>query len=220
MQRIIAVLIGYCFGLFQTSYIYGKIKGIDIRKSGSGNAGTTNALRTMGAKAGLIVLTGDILKCIAAVVCVWLLFGRKATEIDYLLRVYTGFGCVLGHNYPFYMNFKGGKGVACTAGIILSLGQVPLIAVCLVTFFGNLVITHYVSLSSLLIGAELLAGSILLGKIGRFGTMSAASLIELYVVIGVITAEMYIRHRGNIARLISGTERRTYIFKKKQEENR
>ena len=67
MERVICLLIGYVFGLFQTAYFYGKTKGIDIRKYGSGNAGTTNALRVLGTKAGLIVFAGDCLKCIIAV---------------------------------------------------------------------------------------------------------------------------------------------------------
>ena len=86
MVRLIVLLIGYAFGLFQTSYIYGRLHGIDIRKTGSGNAGTTNALRTLGKKAGIIVMIGDIVKCILAVVVVYFLFGRKQPEIDYLLR--------------------------------------------------------------------------------------------------------------------------------------
>ena len=77
MERVICLLIGYVFGLFQTAYFYGKAKGIDIRKYGSGNAGTTNALRVLGTKAGLIVLAGDILKCILAIAAVRLLFACR-----------------------------------------------------------------------------------------------------------------------------------------------
>ena len=144
-MRIISLLIGYGCGLFQTSYIYGRMKGIDIREKGSGNAGTTNALRTLGKKAGIIVMVGDILKCILAAVIVWLLFGRNHPELDYLLRTWAGFGCIMGHNYPFYMGFRGGKGVACTAGFINTISwQMTIMGNIL--FFSNLFITHYVSL--------------------------------------------------------------------------
>ena len=80
MERVICLLIGYVFGLFQTAYFYGKAKGIDIRKYGSGNAGTTNALRVLGTKAGLIVLAGDCLKCIVAVCITKALFYRTSGE--------------------------------------------------------------------------------------------------------------------------------------------
>ena len=89
MVRIICLLIGYAFGLFQTSYIYGRTKGIDIREHGSGNAGTTNALRTLGKKAGAITLAGDCIKCILAVLTVRLIFGASHPEMLKLLTVYA-----------------------------------------------------------------------------------------------------------------------------------
>ena len=87
--RVIAVAVGYCFGLFQTGYIYGEKHGVDIRTQGSGNAGTTNTLRVLGTKAGLIVLAGDILKCILAIAAVRLLFaGGVHEDMYYLLAMY------------------------------------------------------------------------------------------------------------------------------------
>ena len=210
MIRIAALVIGYLFGLIQTSYIYGKRHGIDIRAEGSGNAGTTNALRTMGKKAGAIVMACDILKCVAAVLLVRFTIGRLHPEMDYLLRAWTGLGCIMGHNYPFYMNFQGGKGVACTAGYINSF-SLSLTAIGVVLFFGTAAITHYVSLGSLLVGAELMIGTVIMGQAGRFG-LNAAGLAELYILTAVIVGQMYFRHRGNIVRLIRGTERKTYIF--------
>ena len=85
MVRIICILIGYCFGLFQTAYIYGKMNGIDIRTVGSGNAGTTNALRVLGKKAGLIVFLGDVAKTVAAGIVVRLLFGSSYPDSIYML---------------------------------------------------------------------------------------------------------------------------------------
>ena len=106
MERLICIIIGYVFGLFQTSYIYGRLHGIDIRKCGSGNAGTTNMLRTLGTKAGAITLLGDAFKCVIAVLVVRTLFaGTQYPEILPLLSIYTAAGVVLGHNFPFYMNF-------------------------------------------------------------------------------------------------------------------
>ena len=129
MERFICLLIGYAFGLIQTGYIYGKMKGVDIRKEGSGNAGSTNALRTMGIKAGLVTLLGDCFKCVFAVVTVYLIYGKTYADIFPLLAMYAGMGAVLGHNYPFYLNFKGGKGIAATAGLILSTTNVWMVLI-------------------------------------------------------------------------------------------
>ena len=131
MERFICLLIGYAFGLIQTGYIYGKMRGVDIRKEGSGNAGSTNALRTMGIKAGLVTLLGDCFKCVFAVVTVYLIYGKTYADIFPLLAMYAGMGAVLGHNYPFYLNFKGGKGIAATAGLILSTTNVWMVLICL-----------------------------------------------------------------------------------------
>ena len=209
LPRVLALVIGYCFGLFQTSYIYGRIHGIDIRTKGSGNAGSTNTLRTFGAKAGVIVMIGDISKCILACFVVWLIFHRSFGDIDYLLRTYAGLGCILGHNYPFYMGFRGGKGVACTAGFINSISwQMTIIGNIL--FFSNLFITHYVSLGSLMVGVMLLIGTIIMGQLGMFH-LSGPAQLEMYVVVAVITLQIFIRHRENIKRLLNGTERKTYL---------
>ena len=149
MERLICVMIGYVFGLFQTGYIYGKMHNIDIRKQGSGNAGTTNALRTMGWKAGLVTFLGDCFKCVFAVVIVHLLYGKTHADMIPLLAMYAGMGAVLGHNYPFYLKFKGGKGIAATAGLLVSTTNVWMVLICLVAFVAIVGVTRYVSLGSL-----------------------------------------------------------------------
>ena len=211
IMRIAALIIGYLFGNFQTSYIYGKMHGIDIRTKGSGNAGTTNTLRTLGKKAGAIVMIGDIIKGVIAVYIVHFLFGAKAPQMDYLLRMYAGLGCILGHNYPFYMNFKGGKGVACTGGLIIAM-SLPMTLIGIVLFFGTIALTHYVSLGSLLVGAEFLIGIIIMAVTGKFQTTTAIN-IEIVILAAIISGMMYVRHSKNIRALLSGTERKTYIFK-------
>ena len=212
MERIIALIIGYACGLFQTSYIYGKLHGYDIREKGSGNAGTTNALRTGGVKVGVLVMIGDIVKCIVAVLIVYFLFGRKNPEIDFLLRAYTGLGAILGHCFPFYMGFKGGKGVASMAGVINTI-SLPITIIGNISFFGTIALTHYVSLASLIVGAEFIIGSIIHGQLGHFH-MDQAHLNEMYVIVAVIVGLICFQHRGNIHRLLTHTERKTYIFKK------
>lgn len=206
MVRLYCILIGYVFGLFQTGYIYGRIKGIDIREHGSGNAGTTNALRTLGTKAGVITFIGDCLKCILAVLTVRLIFSQSYGSVMPLLTVYTGLGVVLGHNFPFYLKFRGGKGIASTAGLILTFD--PLLSLVAFATFGVAVgITKYVSLGSLLLAAEFLAGVIIYGFSGKWD-LSQPQLTEMYIVAAVITAMAFFRHRRNIQSLVKGTERK------------
>ena len=109
MERIYCILIGYAFGLFQTAFILGKIKGIDIRKHGSGNSGTTNTLRTLGIKAAAVTFLGDLLKAIIPVIIVKFAFAGIWDGDMEVVEIYAGFGAVLGHNFPFYLKFKGGK---------------------------------------------------------------------------------------------------------------
>lgn len=213
MERIICLLIGYVFGLFQTAFFYGKAHGIDIRQHGSGNSGTTNALRVLGTKAGLIVFLGDCLKCIAAVVVVRLIFGGSHPVEIYLLSIYAGAGAILGHNYPFYMGFKGGKGIAATAGLILSFHPY-FIPMAVLVFFSIFLITHYVSLGSLALYAGFLIEMVICGQMGVFGEMTQPQLIELYIVTVGLTILAYWKHKANIVRLVQGKERKTYLFKK------
>lgn len=215
MVRIYCLLIGYVFGLFQTAYFYGRAHGIDIREHGSGNAGTTNTLRVLGTKAGIIVLFGDILKTILAVTLVAVVFGKSHTDMIYLLKMYAAAGAILGHNFPFYLKFKGGKGIAATAGMVLSFHgfMVPLEVL---VFFGTFFITHYVSLGSLLVYIVFMIQLVVMGQMGVFG-MSQALLLEMYGI-GLFLAVMaFVKHRTNIVRLIHGEERRTYLTKKNKE---
>ena len=105
-ERLISILIGYVFGLFQTSYIIGKMHKTDIREHGSGNAGTTNALRTFGKKAGAMTLIGDCFKCVLAIVVVRLIFADRTAEMIPLLCIYAAAGCILGHNFPITLGFR------------------------------------------------------------------------------------------------------------------
>lgn len=217
MERVICLVIGYLFGLFQTAYIYGKAHGIDIRSHGSGNAGTTNTLRVLGTKAGLIVFAGDVLKCILAVVLVRLLFGRTHADQIYLYMLYAGTGAILGHNFPFYLNFKGGKGIAATAGLILSFHPV-FIPMGVILFFGVFFTTHYVSLGSLLVYAGFMIEMVVCGQLGVFGALTQVQLFEMYGITAFLTIMAYWKHRQNLVRLFTGTERKTYLTKKNKEE--
>ena len=130
MIRVLLLVIGYCLGMIQTGYLYGRMKGIDIRKAGSGNSGATNSLRVLGKKAGLIVFAVDLCKCFipCLIVKAWAVSsGQQHMEDIYML--YLAFGVILGHNYPCYLNFKGGKGISCFAGVmVLYCWQISVIA--------------------------------------------------------------------------------------------
>ena len=184
MVRIICLLIGYAFGLFQTSYIYGRTKGIDIREHGSGNAGTTNALRTLGKKAGAITLAGDCIKCILAVLTVPLIFGASHPEMLKLLTVYAAAGTILGHNFALFFSLRRGKGIAATAGLIISFDW-RITLVCAALFFLNLAVTHYVSLGSMMVYVVFFAMAVIMGQAGCFA-LEPPYLYEMYVVIALL----------------------------------
>ena len=203
MIRLLCLAIGYLFGLFQTSYILGRVHGIDIREYGSHNAGTTNMLRTMGLKAGLLTFAGDCSKCILAVVLVRVIFGKTHADILPLLEFYAAAGTILGHNYPFYLGFRGGKGIAATAGLVLSVNWI--MAICgIITFFTTFFVTHYVSLGSLLVYVGIVIEVIILGQNGFFH-MTQPHLYELYAVAIFLAVLAFWKHRENIKRLLSGT---------------
>lgn len=214
IARVIAVLVGYFLGIFQTGYIYGKRHGIDIRTQGSGNAGTTNTLRVLGWKAGLVTFLGDLLKAILAVAIIHVLFRERYPESVKVLEMYAGFGAVLGHNFPFYLKFKGGKGIACTSGMILAV--CPMAApICLLLFIGAVAITRYVSLGSILVVISYLVQVIIFGQLAYLD-IGEAYLIEFYILSGCFTAMGLWRHKANIKRLLSGTENK-FGMKKKEE---
>ena len=202
--RLLGLVIGYLFGTFQTGYFYGKAHGIDIREHGSGNAGATNTLRTLGVKAGAITFAGDCLKAIGAVLVVMYFFGDSFVGDSRILGLYAGLGAVLGHNYPFYLKFKGGKGIASTVGVALAVCP-QAVPVCLAVFFMSFWLTRYVSLGSILMA------TVFIIQVVEFNWMGALNLpvqnvLEfdiLAIVFGVLAIW---RHKANIGRLLAGTE--------------
>ncbi len=206
MERIICLAAGYVCGLLQTGYIYGKLHGIDIRQHGSGNSGTTNALRVMGKKAGLVVFLGDVLKTIIPCLVVRVVLGSRPEYggTVYLYLLYTGFGVILGHNFPFYLHFKGGKGIACMAGLITSLDW-RLLLICAAVFLGTVILTHYVSLGSILVSIAFVIVNVWLAGSGKYG-LSEGVMAEFRLLLGVIAVMAIWRHRANIKRLLTGSE--------------
>ncbi|MCD8369340.1 MAG: glycerol-3-phosphate 1-O-acyltransferase PlsY [Clostridiales bacterium] len=203
MERVICLVYGYVFGLLQSGYLYSRSKGMDIRNYGSGNSGSTNVLRVMGKRAAAIVFIGDAGKMIIACLLTRYLF-RNQPDHMYLYLLYTAFGVILGHNFPFYMGFKGGKGIAATAGLFASTDW-RLAVVCLVVFAVTVAVTRYVSLGSILIVTVFFLWMVCFGRRGDYG-LAGSVLLEFDAIAFLIMAMAVWRHRANIRRLISGTE--------------
>ena len=213
MFRLWCLLIGYFLGSISVAYIVGKVRGIDIREHGSGNAGTTNTLRVLGRRAGAIVLAGDLLKCFVAMIVCWLIFKNRYPEMKYLIRIYAAAGAILGHDYPYYLKFRGGKGVACFVGLAAFFypGIIPAQTA---IFLGIFFLTHYVSLSSIFFGLGFITQIVIFGQFGFFG-LTPVQLMELYIVAGSLVILGIFQHRKNIANLLNGIEKKTYLSKKK-----
>lgn len=198
---IICLVVGYIFGCFSTAYFVGKMHGIDIRKEGSGNLGSTNALRTLGVKAGLMTFVGDMSKTIIPILV--LRYGVYANAPDYgrLMALWIGLGVVLGHNFPCWLHFKGGKGIAVTAGVILAIAEWPVIVCGLLIFAIIVFLTRYVSLGSLIVAFYLPVNMLVYQKESPFFTY-------MLVVSLIFTVLAFFQHRSNIVRLVHGEERK------------
>jgi glycerol-3-phosphate acyltransferase PlsY len=205
MAEVLTILVGYLIGSMPTGYLVGRSRGLDIRKLGSGNIGATNVLRFVGKKWGFFVFGVDLLK------------GTVATQIPRLycanasiscaaLFILGGVACILGHNYTCWLGFKGGKGVATSAGVALGLLPIAGIIALLVWIVVNYA-TGYVAIASIVAAIALPSAAFLLFHFGKVGS-------PIFLYFAVPAAAMVIwRHRSNIQRLMNGTEHR---FKKQE----
>ena len=205
IHLIVTAIISYLIGSVNFSILLSRIiSGEDIRKSGSGNAGATNMLRTYGKKMGVVTLLLDVLKGVIAILVCRLVFPQTAQVLAYVAGVFVA----LGHNFPLYFGFKGGKGVATSLGVILMLdwrvGLIVLVCAILV-----MALTKYVSLGSILGGASVIIVYIL--KFFVFKSIDAVQLICIVILGGLLI----IRHHANIKRLINGTENKLGSKKEK-----
>ena len=214
LARVISILIGYACGHFLTGFFYGKTQHVDLREVGSGNVGTTNTYRNLGPKAGILTLLGDVFKVVLSVLIVWLLFRGNAGVNVKVLQYYAAVGTILGHNFPIFMKFHGGKGIACTGGLMVAV--CPLcVPICLTIFLATVLITKYVSLGSILVCVSFFAQIIVFGQCGIL-KLSGSDLMEVYILAAFVMVLVIARHHANIGRLIHGTENKFY-FKKKEE---
>ncbi|WP_100372688.1 glycerol-3-phosphate 1-O-acyltransferase PlsY [Bacillus sp. FJAT-45037] len=191
----IVILIGYLLGSISFSYLIAKkIKKVDIRHHGSGNAGATNTLRVLGVGPAITVLSLDIVKGIAAV---WIgIF--LAPDASGIFPAFAGLAAILGHNWPVYFGFRGGKGVATTIGVIATLVFFPALYAGIIAII-SILLTRYVSLGSLLFA--------LCTPIFAFLLLETYQIPAMYIILTIFVAVLsFWRHRENIQRLLNGTE--------------
>lgn len=213
MVRLWCILIGYFVGAISCSYIVGRINGVDIRQHGSGNLGATNTMRALGKKAGILVMLLDFAKIVIVVLLVGLLFGADYPNESFLLQTYALLGCILGHDFPFYLKFKGGKGCACLVGYIVFFHPFEALFLAVI-FIGLYFLTHYVSLCTMSLYASFLVVVIIWGQTGTLG-LGHNQLIEVYAIYVLLLVITLLKHTSNIKRMVKGEENKTYLKKKK-----
>ncbi len=192
---VFLLILSYLIGCLNTSILYSKLNyNKDIRTQGSGNAGATNMLRSFGKKSAAITFLGDVLKVVIAVGIAWIVY-RNDQQVD-LIKAIMGLACVVGHCFPVFFKFKGGKGIASGSACILMIDwRVFLVAI---TLFALMVlVTKYVSLGSIVGAVTYPVGLLICG----FDT--------LVIIVALLTTAMVVyRHKKNIIALCKGTERK------------
>lgn len=203
---ILVILISYLIGSIPTAYIFGRLlKGIDIRKFGSGNVGATNAWRVLGRVPGITILILDILKGFAAVFLLGNFIQPEITGMpEELMRILLGFACISGHNWTIFLQFKGGKGVATTLGVLLALQVVIsslriVFGLVILTWLLVFIIVRIVSLASVISGISL--------PIYMFVFKQSKFFILSSVILAVF---IILRHRANLKRFFQGKEPRLF----------
>jgi glycerol-3-phosphate acyltransferase PlsY len=196
-------LLGNILGACTNGLIVSKARGIDMRKHGSGNIGATNVLRVVGKEWGYLVFALDALKGLLAVrVAIWIAASISSSAVSpELIGIVAGVACILGHAFPIWLKFRGGKGVATSAGVLLGLMPIAVVSVFLVWLL-LFKTTRYVSVAS--IGAAI-ALPIFVTLYLRFKMLTGASLLPFSILIAAVVIW---RHRSNMQRLFQGKEQR------------
>ena len=211
VRSILVLIIGYLLGSLNTSIIVGRCYGVDIRKHGSGNAGMTNTLRTLGKVAAALVILGDILKGVLSYIfgnvildsaAMQGVFGSQLSTVVGIGGMVGGIAAIIGHNWPLYFGFKGGKGILTSFSVVMMMDwQLGLMLLGL--FLVIVIITRYVSVSSITACAVFPIAAYIKGN-GFVFSIFAAILALLAIC----------RHNANIRRLINGTESKIGAKKK------
>jgi glycerol-3-phosphate acyltransferase PlsY len=203
LDLALRLLGAYLLGSLNGALLIGRFKGVDIRSQGSGNAGGTNALRTQGWMFALGVIVIDVLKAVIAVRVLPTVVTAPAMPIEWLAAG-CGFAAVVGHVYPIFHGFRGGKGVATVLGTLLAL-SLPLLLGALAVWLTMMMLFGYVGLGSMVAAASV---PLLAQWAGKLGFVAPAAVMPL-TVFGVVCAVFVVwTHRSNVARMRAGTEPR------------
>lgn len=204
LSYIVTALVAYLLGSIPTGFLVAKARGVDIRTVGSGNIGATNAFRVLGKGLGVFVLLMDALKgWIAVIVGAGIVDAvlPGGPPLEYL-RITAGIAAILGHNFTCWLHFKGGKGIATSAGVLIALVPWALLII-LCIFIILFLLTRYVSVGSVAASFSL-----------PFATWFTTKDVGLTAVTGAMAALAIVKHRKNIQRLLNGTENRIEFHKK------
>jgi len=201
-----AVALGaYLIGSIPSGYVVGRINGVDLRKEGSGNIGATNALRVLGKKWGYLVFAADIFKGWLSVTLAYAFAERFAPDQAVVAGILAALFSVLGHNFPVWLGFKGGKGIATSAGIMLALFPIWVFLFALVVWLALFYGTRYVSVASIFAAISLSVSSTILAFFGKCDWL----LVPVAIAMSILAVW---RHKSNIERLLAGKEKK---FEKK-----
>ena len=215
----LCIILPYLLGSINTALIVSKVFfHDDVREHGSGNAGTTNILRTYGKKPAIITFAGDALKGVLSVVVACVIFGHPITEYNYfhlITAVYmAAFFCIFGHIFPIFSHFRGGKGFATLAGVILALNPF-LFLVLLCMYAAMVILSHFISLSSVVAA---LFYPLMLSVVTKITSLHPPFGTDMLfaIAMGVLITWA---HRSNLRHIFDGNERKFYLFKSKAVES-
>ncbi|MBD3349798.1 MAG: glycerol-3-phosphate 1-O-acyltransferase PlsY [Candidatus Eisenbacteria bacterium] len=209
MTAIAAIAISYLLGSIPTAAIAGRIRGVDLRKKGSGNLGATNALRVLGPSIGVPVLAVDVAKGALAVLAVAALPGAAAQLGPGGIRLACGLAAIAGHIAPVFAGFRGGKGVATACGVFLAMAPLAA-AACVGLWLALVLLTRYVSVGSIAAAAALPFAVLIETRLRNI-----PQPLPLIAVAAVVAIFVVARHRPNIRRLVVGTENKFSFTREK-----
>ena len=210
---ILGAIGAYLIGSFPTAVWYGKLFfGLDVREHGSGNAGATNTFRVLGKKPGIVVMLVDVLKGWAATQSVVILFNNGLIEQDHIIIFKLVFGilAVVGHIFPIYAQFKGGKGIATGLGMILSI-NIETALICMLVFFIVFLLSRYVSLGSMIAA---LAFPVILLMVPKFHQDGPIEIVFGFAIFAIVV----LTHQKNIKRLLNGEESKIFLRVRKNKD--
>ncbi len=206
----VIIIVSYLSGSFPSALVIGRLfKKVDVRQHGSGNMGTTNVIRVLGFKYGMLVLFLDISKALVPVLVARTLACLYPGQLDWFyLAAASGLAAIAGHLWPIFAGFKGGKGVASATGVCLVLFPLP-VGLAIAIFVLVLIASGYVSLASLVASLIMSPSYLLIGRTGSLASFPSDSAdLAAFVLCLVLTLAVFVLHRKNIVRLVHGSESR------------